>query len=94
MGHTRLYEIMKEKDALYAKSDFTEADGLRAGELEGEFAELNGWDAEPDAAAMLIGLGIMRELHDKNMAELSGNEKVRVLSGASPVRTSEQPAAR
>lgn len=75
MGHTRLYEIMKEKDALYAKSDFTEADGLRAGELEGEFAELNGWDAEPDAAAMLIGLGIMRELHDKKMAELSGNER-------------------
>lgn len=79
MGHTRLYDIMKEKDALYAKADFTEADGLRAGELEGEFAELNGWDAEPDAAAMLIGLGIMRELHDKKMAELSGNEKVRVL---------------
>ncbi|MFM9280362.1 ABC-F family ATP-binding cassette domain-containing protein [Paenibacillus jiagnxiensis] len=79
MGHTRLYEIMKEKDALYAKADFSEEDGLRAGELEGEFAELNGWDAEPDAAALLIGLGIARELHDKKMAELSGNEKVRVL---------------
>lgn len=79
MGHTRLYSIMKEKDALYAKPDFTEEDGLRAGELEGEFAELNGWDAEPDAAALLIGLGIPRELHDKKMAELSGNEKVRVL---------------
>ncbi|MFB5762989.1 ABC-F family ATP-binding cassette domain-containing protein [Paenibacillus medicaginis] len=79
MGHTRLYEIMKEKDALYAKADFSEQDGLRAGELEGEFAELNGWDAEPDAAALLIGLGIARELHDKKMAELSGNEKVRVL---------------
>jgi ATPase subunit of ABC transporter with duplicated ATPase domains len=79
MGHTRLYEIMKEKDALYAKADFSEQDGLRAGELEGEFAELNGWDAEPDAAALLIGLGIPRELHDKKMAELSGNEKVRVL---------------
>lgn len=79
MGHTRLYEIMKEKDALYAKADFSEEDGLRAGELEGEFAELNGWDAEPDAAALLIGLGIPRELHDKKMAELSGNEKVRVL---------------
>ncbi len=79
MGHIRLYEIMKEKDTLYAKSEFTEQDGLRAGELEGEFAELNGWDAEPDAAALLIGLGIPRELHDKKMIELSGNEKVRVL---------------
>lgn len=79
MGHTKLYGIMKEKEALYAKSDFTEEDGLRAGELEGEFAELNGWDAEPDAAALLIGLGIPRELHDNKMADLSGNEKVRVL---------------
>lgn len=79
MGHIRLYEIMKEKDSLYAKTDFTEQDGLRAGELEGEFAELNGWDAEPDAASLLIGLGIYRELHDKKMNELSGNEKVRVL---------------
>lgn len=79
MGHARLYQIMKEKDALYAKGDFSEEDGMRAGELEGEFAELNGWDAEPDAAALLIGLGISRELHDKKMAELSGNEKVRVL---------------
>ncbi|MCV4235600.1 ATP-binding cassette domain-containing protein [Virgibacillus sp. LDC1] len=79
MGHSRLYTIMKEKDALYAKSDFSEEDGMRAGELEGEFAELNGWDAEPDAAALLIGLGIPRELHDKKMSELSGNEKVRVL---------------
>ncbi|MGG6313964.1 ABC-F family ATP-binding cassette domain-containing protein [Paenibacillus macerans] len=79
MGHARLYSIMKEKDALYAKTDFSEEDGMRAGELEGEFAELNGWDAEPDAAALLIGLGIPRELHDKKMAELSGNEKVRVL---------------
>ncbi|WP_410772257.1 ABC-F family ATP-binding cassette domain-containing protein [Fontibacillus sp. BL9] len=79
MGHARLYSIMKEKDALYAKADFSEADGMRAGELEGEFAELNGWDAEPDAAALLIGLGIPRDLHDKKMAELSGNEKVRVL---------------
>lgn len=79
MGHAKLYDIMKEKDALYAKPDFSEEDGIRAGELEGEFAELNGWDAEPDAAALLIGLGIPRELHDKKMAELSGNEKVRVL---------------
>ncbi|NWL89178.1 MULTISPECIES: ABC-F family ATP-binding cassette domain-containing protein [unclassified Paenibacillus] len=79
MGHERLYSIMKEKDALYAKADFSEEDGMRAGELEGEFAELNGWDAEPDAAALLIGLGIPREMHDKKMSELSGNEKVRVL---------------
>lgn len=79
MGHSRLYAIMKEKDTLYAKADFTEEDGLRAGELEGEFAELNGWDAEPDAAALLIGLGIDRDMHDKKMNELSGNEKVRVL---------------
>ncbi|MGG0825003.1 ATP-binding cassette domain-containing protein [Paenibacillus turicensis] len=79
MGHSRLYSIMKEKDALYAKADFSEEDGMRAGELEGEFAELNGWDAEADAAALLIGLGIPRDLHDKKMSELSGNEKVRVL---------------
>lgn len=79
MGHTKLYNIMKEKEALYSKSDFTEEDGIRAGELEGEFAELNGWDAEPDAAALLIGLGIPREIHDNKMADLSGNEKVRVL---------------
>ncbi len=79
MGHSRLYSIMKEKDELYAKSDFSEADGIRAGELEGDFAELNGWDAESDAAALLIGLGISRDLHEKKMDELSGNEKVRVL---------------
>jgi ATPase subunit of ABC transporter with duplicated ATPase domains len=79
MGHERLYSIMKEKDALYAKSDFSEEDGLRAGELEGEFAEMDGWNAESDAASLLIGLGIPRDLHDKQMRELSGNEKVRVL---------------
>lgn len=79
MGHARLYSIMKEKDALYAKADFSEADGLRAGELEGDFAEMDGWNAESDAASLLIGLGIEKELHDKTMSELSGNEKVRVL---------------
>lgn len=79
MGHTRLYEIMKEKDAIYAKPDFNEDDGMRAAELEGDFAELDGWQAEPDAAELLIGLGIKRDMHDKKMAELSGNEKVRVL---------------
>ncbi|AWB45996.1 ABC transporter ATP-binding protein [Paenibacillus sp. CAA11] len=79
MGHERLYSIMKEKDALYAKPDFSEEDGLRAGELEGEFAEMDGWNAESDAASLLIGLGIPRDLHDKLMRDLSGNEKVRVL---------------
>ncbi|SMG38597.1 ABC-F family ATP-binding cassette domain-containing protein [Paenibacillus aquistagni] len=79
MGHQRLYDIMKEKDALYAKADFTEEDGMRAGELEGEFAELNGWEAEADAGELLIGLGIRRDIHDKLMSELDGNEKVRVL---------------
>ncbi|KJB85997.1 ABC transporter ATP-binding protein [Paenibacillus sp. E194] len=79
MGHERLYSIMKEKDALYAKADFTEEDGMRAGELEGEFAELDGWEAESSAGEMLIGLGITRDLHDKLMSELDGNQKVRVL---------------
>lgn len=79
MGHERLYSIMKEKDALYAKADFTEEDGMRAGELEGEFAELDGWEAESNAGEMLIGLGITRDLHDKLMSELDGNQKVRVL---------------
>lgn len=79
MGHERLYSIMKEKDALYAKPDFSEEDGLRAGELEGDFAEMDGWNAESDAAALLIGLGIPRDLHDKLMRDLSGNEKIRVL---------------
>lgn len=79
MGHSRLYEIMKEKDAIYAKPDFDDNDGMRAAELEGEFAELDGWQAEADAAELLIGLGIPRDVHDLQMAELSGNEKVRVL---------------
>ncbi|WP_214630595.1 ABC-F family ATP-binding cassette domain-containing protein [Paenibacillus agaridevorans] len=79
MGHKKLYEVMKEKDALYAKADFTDEDGMRAGELEAEFAEMNGWEAESEAAEMLNGLGITTELHDKLMSELDGNEKVRVL---------------
>jgi len=79
MGHKKLYEVMKEKDALYAKADFTDEDGMRAGELEAEFADMNGWEAESEAAEMLNGLGISTELHDKQMSELSGNEKVRVL---------------
>ncbi|MFC4402773.1 ABC-F family ATP-binding cassette domain-containing protein [Gracilibacillus xinjiangensis] len=79
MGHTRLYEVMKEKDEVYAKADFTEEDGMRAAELEGEFAEMNGWEAESDAAILLKGLGIGENLHSKKMAELTGSEKVKVL---------------
>lgn len=79
MGHTKLFSIMQEKDAIYAKPDFSDEDGMRAAELEGEFAELNGWEAESDAAELLIGLGISKPLHDKQMKELDGNEKVRVL---------------
>ncbi|MBB6637905.1 ABC-F family ATP-binding cassette domain-containing protein [Cohnella thailandensis] len=79
MGYERLYKVMKEKDAIYAKADFSDEDGMRAGELEAEFAEMNGWEAESDAAEMLNGLGITTELHDKKMSELGGNEKVRVL---------------
>ncbi|WP_163539806.1 ATP-binding cassette domain-containing protein [Gracilibacillus sp. YIM 98692] len=79
MGHTRLYEVMKEKDAIYAKGEFTEEDGMRAAELEGEFAEMNGWEAESDAAILLKGLGIDEELHTKQMADLPGSQKVKVL---------------
>ncbi|MFC4619166.1 ABC-F family ATP-binding cassette domain-containing protein [Camelliibacillus cellulosilyticus] len=79
MGHARLYEIMQEKDALYMKADFTEEDGMKAAELEGEFAELNGWEAESEAAILLNGLGIPEALHTKKMAELTGAEKVKVL---------------
>lgn len=79
MGNQRLYDIMKEKDAIYAKEDFTEEDGIRASDLEAEFAELNGWEAESDAATLLNGLGIATELHEKQMSELNGSEKVKVL---------------
>ncbi|WP_088186508.1 ATP-binding cassette domain-containing protein [Desulfosporosinus sp. FKA] len=79
MGHAKLYEIMEEKDALYAKPDFSEEDGLRASVLEGEFAELNGWQAESEASELLMGLGIPKDLQSKKMKDLSGNEKVRVL---------------
>ncbi|MFC0214676.1 ABC-F family ATP-binding cassette domain-containing protein [Paenibacillus chartarius] len=78
-GHARLYDIMTEKDALYAKADFSEEDGMRAAELEGEFQDLDGWQAESDAAELLIGLGIPTSLHDMKMKDLGGNEKVRVL---------------
>ncbi|OOG74930.1 ABC-F family ATP-binding cassette domain-containing protein [Algoriphagus sp. A40] len=79
MGHKTLYAIMSEKDALYLKEDFTEADGLRASELESEFAEMDGWNAESDAASLLSGLGINEDLHYLPMNQLAGNQKVRVL---------------
>ena len=79
MGNERLYQIMKEKDAIYAKEDFTEEDGIKASELEGEFAEMNGWEAESDAAMLLNGLGIETDLHYKLMSELNGSQKVKVL---------------
>ncbi|MBH9964737.1 ABC-F family ATP-binding cassette domain-containing protein [[Bacillus] enclensis] len=79
MGHTRLYEVMQEKDAIYMKEDFSDEDGMRAAELEGEFAELNGWEAESEAAILLKGLGIGEDLHAKQMSELTGGDKVKVL---------------
>ena len=79
MGHTVLWDIMNERDALYAKTDFSDEDGMRVSELEEQFAELDGWNAESDAAALLSGLGIKEDLHYKLMGELSGKEKVRVM---------------
>ncbi|WP_449539602.1 ABC-F family ATP-binding cassette domain-containing protein [Ferdinandcohnia sp. Marseille-Q9671] len=79
MGHARLYEVMQEKDAIYMKADFSDEDGMRAAELEGEFAELNGWEAESEAAILLKGLGISEDLHTKKMADITGSEKVKVL---------------
>ena len=79
MGHSVLWDIMKEKDALYSKEEFTEADGVRAAELEEKFAELDGWNAESNAAILLSGLGIKEDLHYRQMSELSGKEKVRVM---------------
>lgn len=79
MGHKELYSIMKEKEEIYAKTEFTDADGERVGELEAQFAEMNGWDAESDAAALLSNLGINESLHYKLLKELDGNQKVRVL---------------
>ena len=79
MGNQRLYDIMKEKDAIYMKEDFTDEDGIRASELEAEFAEMDGWNAESDAAMLLNGLGIPTELHYSLMKDLEGNEKVKIL---------------
>lgn len=79
MGHKRLYDVMQEKNAIYMKEDFSDEDGMRAAELEGEFAELNGWEAESEAATLLNGLGIKEELLHVTMAELEGSDKVKVL---------------
>ena len=79
MGNKRLYDIMKEKDAIYAKEDFSDEDGIRASELEAEFAEMDGWNAESDAATLLNGLGVDTDIHYKMMSELDGNLKVKVL---------------
>ncbi len=79
MGNARLYEIMKEKDEIYSKAEMTDADGMRASELECEFADLNGWEAESEASSLLQGLGITTDLHEKLVADLTGSEKVKVL---------------
>ena len=81
-GHTVLWDIMQEKDAIYTKEDFSDADGIRAAELEDKFAELEGWNAESDAAALLSGLGIKEDRHYMLMKDMSANEKVRVLLAA------------
>ncbi|MGX6970315.1 ABC-F family ATP-binding cassette domain-containing protein [Vagococcus bubulae] len=79
MGHKRLYEVMQEKNAIYMKEDFSDEDGIKAAELEGEFAELNGWEAEPEAASLLQGLNITEDLHSLKMSELNAGQKVKVL---------------
>ncbi|WP_438318870.1 ABC-F family ATP-binding cassette domain-containing protein [Sporosarcina sp. FA9] len=79
MGHKRLFDIMNEKDAIYMKADFSDEDGMRAAELEGEFGDLNGWEAESEAAILLQGLGVKDELHHLKMSELTGSDKVKVL---------------
>lgn len=79
MGHERLFHVMKEKDDIYLKTDFTEEDGIKAAELEGEFAEMNGWEAHSDAAILLTGIGVDESLHEKKMSELKNDEKVKVL---------------
>jgi len=79
MGHTKLWEIMKEKEVLYSKTDFSDKDGIRASELEEKFNELDGWNADSNAAILLSGLGIKEESHNKLLNELTGKEKVKVL---------------
>ena len=79
MGNERLYQIMKEKDEIYAKEDFSEEDGIKAGKLEEEFANMDGWNAESDAATLLNGLGLSTDIHYKKMSELPDSKKVKVL---------------
>src|SRR5699024_4133290 len=79
MGHKRLYDITQEKNEIYMKADFSDEDGIKVAELEGEFAELNGWEAEPEATTLLQGLGVDKELHYQKMSELSGGDRVKVL---------------
>ena len=79
MGHERLHQIALEKDAIYSKEEFTDEDGMKAAELEAEFAELDGWESESNAASLLMGLGISKDLHDKQVKELKGGDKVKVL---------------
>lgn len=79
MGHERLYNVMQEKNDIYMKADFSDEDGIRVAELEGEFSELNGWEAEPEAMTLLKGLGIPEDLHDQKMSELTGGQHVKVL---------------
>src|SRR5208282_493598 len=78
MGHKELYKLMKEKEELYSKPDFSDADGLRASELEAQFAEMNGWDADAEAAKLISDLGIVEGLHQQQMKQLEGSQKVRV----------------
>ena len=94
MGHKELYTIMNERDALYAKPDFSEEDGIRSGELEVEFAEMDGYDAEPEAAVLLNHLDIPESLHGKKMKELEGRRKGTGASCPGPVRQPRRAAAR
>src|SRR5699024_8608202 len=79
MGHEKLYDVIQEKDAIYMKEDFSDADGIRAAELESEFAEMNGWEAESDAAVLLTGLGVHESLHTEALSALKNDDKVKVL---------------
>jgi len=93
MGHKKMWDIMHEKDALYSKADFTEADGIKAGELEHDFGEMGGYTAESDAATLLSELGVKDELHALLMKDIAANLKVRVLLGTGPVRQHGIPVA-
>src|SRR5699024_11283847 len=79
MGHERLFQVMKEKDEIYLKPDFSEEDGIKAAELEGEFAEMNGWEAHSDAAILLTGIGIDESVHAQKISEIKNDKKVKVL---------------